>query len=166
MQRASGAVSTGGSLLAASYCLGLCRRSARGFLPPAFVRAVATTIGHRLRAGIELRLLRGRQNGANLRVFLSANGLATLHHLASLLHVATERGAIALLASCAGSVHKRLGLRAKRFVLRLILLTDRLDLRLLGVGQVEITSKLSMAAHLAASASTAAEVSAVRARGR
>src|SRR5437762_3384175 len=108
--------------------------SAAPSLAPAFVTAL-TAISHLFLPRVELRALLSGQDVANLRRLLGPNGLTDL---AGLLHVAAERSGVALLASRARSVDERLGLGARRSVLRLILLTDRLDLRLLGVSQVEI----------------------------
>ena len=62
-------------------------------------------------------------------------------HLLCLFHVAAEARGVALLASGACRFHERLGAIAERLVLRLVLLTDRLHLGLLRLGQVEIATK-------------------------
>src|SRR5436305_12448620 len=67
-------------------------------------------------ARIKLRLLLGGQNRANLRELLSVEGLAALHYLAGLKHVAAERSGIAFLASSASRFHEGRGLGAERLV--------------------------------------------------
>src|SRR2546423_674827 len=113
-----------------------CWRCAFVFASPALASAFRTL----LRVGVELCLLFRRQDGANLRLLLSAVR-RILHYLMRLFHVGAERGGVTLLAGVAGRVHERLRLSAKCVVLRLILLANRLDLRLLRVGQIEIASK-------------------------
>jgi len=121
------------------YFLGrLGRIGAVTFLAPAFVIALLATIGHLFLPRVELYLLRGSQDIANFRRLLSANGLAALHYLASLFEVAASCGSVPFLAGSTGRVDERLGLGAERLILGLILLADRLDLRLLGVSQIEI----------------------------
>ena len=111
--------------------------------PPAFatLAAVRAPLSGCFLLRVELGLLVRRQDGANLRHFLRVDGLATLHHCTSLLHVGAEGYAVTALAGSAGRFHERLGAIAQRLVLGLILLADRLDLRLLGVRQVEITAE-------------------------
>src|SRR2546423_3648687 len=146
------------------YYSGLRRRGAEALLAPTFVPALST-LAERFLSRVELCALLGCQDSANLRRLLSAER-GTLHQLPGLVHVATERSAITLLASGTRRVDERLGLGAKRLLLRLILLTDRLDLRLLGIGQVEITSELAAAANLAAASRAATIQAAVRASRR
>ena len=90
---------------------------------------------------VELGLLLRRQDRANLRTLLSMDGLTALHHLASLLHVGAEGNAVAVLPGSTRGIGERLGAIAQRLALGLILLVDRLDLRFLGFGQVEITAE-------------------------
>jgi len=118
-------------------------------------------IGGCFLAGVPLGLLIGRQDCANLGVLLSPVGLAALHDLTSLFHVGTSGCRVTLLTRGARCIHVRLGLCPERRVLRLVLLTDRLDLRLLCFGQIEITTKTFTTtgptrAHLAATVIRAA----------
>src|SRR6266516_4521527 len=90
---------------------------------------------------IPLCLLLRRQDGANLRLLLRADRLTALHYLASLFHIAAERRCVALLARRASRIGEGLRTITQRLILRLILLTDRLDLGLLRIGQIEIASE-------------------------
>jgi len=85
---------------------------------------------------VELGLLIGRQDGANLRRLLSVDRLATLHHLPSLVHVAAESDAVTALTGGARRISERFGAIAQSLVLGLILQADCLDLGLLGIRQV------------------------------
>ena len=139
----------------------LCGRSAGVFLP-IFVSALMSTfpaaLSHRFLLRVELCLLFRSENGADLSHLLGASRLS---YLTGLLHVAAESSGVTLLTRGAGRVHERLGLGAGGLVLRLILLADRLDLRLLSFSQVEIATKLTTAAELTATAGATTIVSAV-----
>jgi len=139
----------------------LCGWSAGVFLPvlvSAFVSTFAAALTHFFLPRVELCLLLRSENGADLGHLLGASRLT---YLTGLLHVAAESHGVTLLTRGTGRVHERLGLGAGGLVLRLILLADRLDLRLLRFGQVEIATKLTTTAELAATAGPTTIMSAV-----
>src|SRR5688572_5690851 len=83
--------------------------SAATLVPPTLFCALGATLGRGFLASIELCLLLRRQDGANLRALLGAEGLTALHHLPSLLHVAAEGRGVAALTSSSCRFHERLG---------------------------------------------------------
>src|SRR6185503_254714 len=170
MRRASGTFQrrrlSGVASCAAALLLGGC---AHALAAPTLLAAVGAMLRCCLLMSIELRLLLGRQDGANLRLLLGTEGLAALHYLLGLFHVAAEAHGVALLAGSARCFHERLGAITQRLILRLVLLTDRFDLGLLGVGQVEIATKATTFAcaagalpELTVGTRTAAMVAAIR----
>jgi len=129
----------------------LLRGWSAGVFLPAFVSTFAAALFHCFFLRVELCLLFRSENGADLGHLLGASRLS---YLTGLLHVAAERSGVTLLARGTGRIDERLGLGAGRLVLRLILLADRLDLGLLGLGQVEIATEFTATAELTTVATT------------
>src|SRR2546423_2082215 len=152
---------------ALAYCgfcwLRLGGRSPGPFLAPAFAEALTATIGHLLLASVELRALIRGQDVANLRGFLSAN---TRAGLPCLLYVAAERSGVTLLASGARRVDERLRLVSRGLILRLILLAYGRDLRLLGVGQIEVGEEIATGSSATAELSAGTGAASIRAAVR
>lgn len=129
-------------MIASWYCLRLDGGWNSGTLaPPTFLSTLSATVGRCLLVGVPLCLLLRRQDGANLGHLLRANGLTALHHLASLFHIAADSRGVGLLAGRTCRIDEGLRTITQRLILRLVFLTDRLDLGLLRLGQIEITSE-------------------------
>src|SRR2546423_8079077 len=106
----------------------------------ALLAPLAGTFGALLLPRVEFGTLIRCENVADLICLLSAERLTDI---ARLQHVAAEGGGIALLTGSTGCIDVGLFLSAKRLHLRLVLVADCFDLRLLRLGQVEVGHEIA-----------------------